>query len=136
MSSPGRERSIHELLAHANEQGRFPLSLVSTHQGLLVASAGEPLLQTHIAALTALFDDVVRRSERDLVLANIDELTIRDGQLGRIVIRPLEVGHARMFLVVRVPRTRPWRRITNQLVRDLQIRLRSRGSVPSANAAS
>lgn len=127
MSSSGLEQSITELLERANAQGSFPLSLVSTHQGLLVASAGEPLLQTHIAALTALFDDVVRRSVRDLSLADIDELTIRDGQLGRLVVRPLDTESSRMFLVVRVPRTRPWRRVTNQLVRDIQARFASWG---------
>ncbi|MBX2804066.1 MAG: hypothetical protein KTR31_40695 [Myxococcales bacterium] len=130
MSATGLEPSIVEILTEANEEGGFPLSLVSTDQGLLVACAGdEPLLDENIAALTALFDDVVRRSRRDLTLTAIDELTIRDSEVGRLVVRPLKTTTPRMFLVVRVPRSRPWRRVSNQLVRDLEARLASYGDL-------
>lgn len=126
--SEGLEGQITELLVAANERGGFPMSLLSTEQGLLVASTGsQPRLQTQVAALTALFDDVVCRSSRDLDLLQIDELTIRDGQLGRIVVRPVQTPVSRMFLVVSVPRGCAWRRVTTQLVRNIEARFSTWG---------
>lgn len=113
---------ITDLLNKANIEGGFPTSLVSTEQGLLVATAGEELqLENTLAALTAMFDDVVERSRTYVGLEDVDELAVRDRKAGRLIVRPLRTNaQMRLFLVVVVPLNKPWRRTTNQLCRALQ----------------
>ncbi|MCB9681760.1 MAG: roadblock/LC7 domain-containing protein [Alphaproteobacteria bacterium] len=113
--------TLAALLADAQQEGDFAHCVVSTQQGLPVTSVGRrPELVDVVSALTALFDDVVTRAERDAGLSGIDEVTLRDGDRGRLVVRPLgELDGTRLFLVVDVPPDRTWRRVTNKLCRAI-----------------
>lgn len=126
MSKPAIEAQITALLAGMNALGGYPMSLVCTDQGLLVASAGEPLRSEIVAGLTSLFDDIVARAVRDLDLRRIDEITLTDAAAGHLVVRPLTDGtsEVRLFLVVQVPRDASWRRNTNLVARKLLAILR------------
>ncbi|MCA9569016.1 MAG: hypothetical protein KC656_14300 [Myxococcales bacterium] len=119
MTTPGRD--LQGLLVEAHDEGGFVLSVLSTQQGLPVASVGHrPDLVDTLAALTALFDDVVVRAQRDVGLARVDEVALRDEDRGSVVVRPIcEVDGTRLFLVVEVPARRPWRRVTNRLCRAI-----------------
>lgn len=120
------EREITELLAGMNALGGYPMSLVCTDQGLLVASSGQTLRSEITAGLTSLCDDIIARAARDLDLLQVDELTVSDAAVGRLVVRPIpqEPGQVRLFLVVQVPRDGSWRRNTNLVARRLQTILR------------
>ncbi len=121
MAANGLEGRITTLLAAGNDDGRFPMSLVCTDQGLLIAAAGDPSPCDDLAALASLFDDVVARAGRDLGMRAVDELAVRDDAVGRLVIRPLLLSsEARMFLVVQVPPGMTWRRTTNRTCLALQ----------------
>ena len=111
--------SIDQLLRETNELGGYPGSLVCTDSGLLVAAHGDTG-DEELAGFTALFDDVVSRATRDLNLHQVDEVAVRDQERGRLVVRPVNVGTHRFFLVVWVPRKRTWRRYTNRLVKQLR----------------
>jgi hypothetical protein len=125
MTGPGVEERVTRLLSSLNARGGYPMSLVCTDSGLLVASAGELARSEVIAGLTSLFEDIVARADRDLGLADIDELSLSDAEVGRFIVRPLARDHdPRLFLVVQVPRERTWRRNTNQAARDLLAVLR------------
>ncbi|MDC0668224.1 hypothetical protein [Nannocystis radixulma] len=117
---PGVESQLTALLGGMNSRGGYPLSLVCTDQGLLVAAAGEPARRDVAAGLTGLFDDIVTRAVRDLGLAGVDELTLCEPDSDRLVIRPLARDCVpRLFLVVLVPGGRTWRRHTNHITRKL-----------------
>ncbi len=120
MDDRGIERRVTGLLSATNELGGYVMSLVCTDQGLLVACAGDPVRGEEVAGFTSLFDDIVRRAERDLAVRRVDEVTLHDPGRGRLVVRPLLAGsHGRFFLVVRAPSDRAWRRNTNTLCRLL-----------------
>jgi predicted regulator of Ras-like GTPase activity (Roadblock/LC7/MglB family) len=122
--STGLERRVTNLLAAGNADGGFPMSLVCTEQGLLIAAAGDPAPCEILAALASILDDVMQRAARDLGMGAVDELTIKDAARGRFVLRPLPpTARARLFLVVQVPATLPWRRATNRLAARLQAEL-------------
>lgn len=111
----GLETRVTALLRSANTEGGFPMSLIGTDQGLLVAAAGEGGSED-FAALASLFDDVVQRARRDLGFSQVEELALRDRALGHLVLRTLPTaGRTRMFLVVQVPPHHAWRRTTNRL---------------------
>lgn len=111
---------ITMVLESANTLAGFEMSLLCNDSGLLLAVAGDGADEEQIAALTALFDDIVTRAQRDLGMPMIDEVTMLDATWGRCVIRPLAVeGTDRLFLVVRVPAKSTWRRYTNILRRQI-----------------
>lgn len=119
------EARLTELLASMNARGGYPMSLVCTDRGLLLASAGEALRSEVIAGLTSLFEDIVVRAVRDLSLSQIDELTLHDRAAGRLVVIPLMAeSQVRLFLVLQVPHDRSWRRNTRFVARRLLALLR------------
>lgn len=125
MPDAGVEAQVTKLLRGMNAAGGYPMSLVCTDRGLLIASAGELIRSEIVAGLTSLFDDIVVRANRDLGLATIDEISLSDPNVGRFVVRPLTLDHdPRLFLVVQVPQDRTWRRNTNQAARKLLTLLR------------
>ncbi|TNE91196.1 MAG: hypothetical protein EP330_06005 [Deltaproteobacteria bacterium] len=121
MSRRGIQQQVDALLDATNTIGGYPSSLVCTDEGLVVASAGEVAEDEDTAAFASLFDDVVIRAMRDLKFERVDEVTLLDPGRGRTVIRPLDMEGAdnQLFLVVRVPVKKTWRRNTNQLCRQL-----------------
>lgn len=120
MPTVGLERRMTALLAGMNAMGDYPMSLVCTEQGLLVASAGESERGEVLAGLTSLCNDILLRAIRDLAFTRVDEITLVDAALGRFVIRPLAQSRApRLYLVVHVPRQRSWRRNTSITSRKL-----------------
>jgi hypothetical protein len=120
MPSLGVEARVTASLRAMNAAGGYPMSLVCTDRGLLIASAGELVRSEVIAGLTSLFDDIAVRAARDLGLADIDELSLSDTRVGRLIVRPVARDHhPRLFLVVQVPRHRAWRKNTNIAARSL-----------------
>ncbi len=120
MSALSVEAQLTASLRAMNTAGGYPMSLVCTDRGLLIASAGEFVRSEVIAGITSLFDDIALRAARDLGLADIDELSLSDAKVGRLVVRPVTRDHTpRLFLVVQVPRHRAWRQNTNVAVRSL-----------------
>ncbi len=120
MPALGVEAQVTASLRAMNAVGGYPMSLVCTDRGLLIASAGELVRSEVIAGLTSLFDDIAVRAARDLGLADIDELSLSDAYVGRLVVRPLTRAHnPRLFLVVQVPPHRAWRKNTNIAARSL-----------------
>lgn len=121
MTSLPSDHTLTRLLADAVEAGGFQLGVVSTDQGLVLASVGDTEeFRTVLGALTGIFDDVVARVRRDAGLLEVDEVAVRDRTFGRLVVRP--AGHhdgLRIFIVVSVPRGTAWRRVTNRLCRDV-----------------
>lgn len=111
MAAAGLERQITTLLTEMNARAGFVNALVCTDDGLLVADAGSAAQPDELAGFTSLFDDIVRRAERDLGARRIEEVTLLDPGSGRWVFRRLPVtGPRRFFLVVRLPTRASWRR--------------------------
>lgn len=124
MAKRGLEHRLTELLQRTNRAGGYPLSMLCTGQGLLMASAGEGEHTEEAAGLVGLFDDIAVRAARDLPIGEVDELTLVGGSGERYIIRPLPVRHEpRLFLCVVAPRRATWRRNTTQLLGALSIEL-------------
>lgn len=124
MKAAGLETEITQLLTGMNVLAGYPLSLVCTDQGLLIAAAGEPLRSELLAGLTSLFDHIMTRAVRDLEFERVDEVTLTDRE-SRFIVRPVPVaGATRLFLVVQAPVKATWRSHTNTLLRRLSELLR------------
>ncbi len=124
MDGGGVYQEATSLLDECNRGGGFDYSLVCTDTGLVIASAGQTEQEDDTAAFASLFDDILARARRDLGFATVDEVTLLDPQRGRTVIRPLLLGESTVvFVVVRAPVQRTWRRFTNILCRRLTVLL-------------
>lgn len=120
-AGPGLQDRITAELRATNAAGGYLASIVCTHEGLLVAADGRVFREEQLAGFTSLFDDIVVRAGRDLGIGAVDEVALRDRELGRLVIRPVnDEGLPRMFLVVLVPSQATWRRNTNTLLERLR----------------
>jgi hypothetical protein len=107
-------------LREAAEEAGFQDLVVCTEEGLLVAGLDASGRAEELAGLTALFDEVVLRAERDLGLVAVGELTLLSGEEGRLVVRPVpSPGPLRLFVAGRLPARNTWRRATNALLRRL-----------------
>lgn len=119
MEARAFEKDITQLLVSMNLLGGYPMSMVCTDQGLLIATAGESLRTEVLGGLTSLFDDIMARAIRDLGFERVDEVTLTDRET-RFVVRPLPIsGDTRLFLVVQVPSKVNWRSNTNALIKRL-----------------
>jgi len=106
---------VEQVLQALNRSGDYPLSLVCTDEGLLIASAGSGMDSDQLAGLTSLFDDIVTRAHRDLEMGRVDEVTLLGAGHGRLVVRPLVLhGALRFFLVLQADPGATWRRNTNR----------------------
>lgn len=110
---------IVELLEEAIREHGFDRCIVGTEDGLLLGFSGDVATSEELAGFTSLFRGVVGRAERDIGMHRVDEVALLDPGRGRLVVRPMEVGDQRFFLVVQLPTTRYWRRATTALCRDL-----------------
>ena len=120
MSGRGLELQLTEVLSNLNAEGGYQVSLVCTDQGLLIASSGDQVSSEELAGVTSLFDDIVRRGERDLGIRRVDEVAVLDPGRGRLIVRPLALdAEPRFFLVVRAPTAASWRRSTGFACRQI-----------------
>jgi hypothetical protein len=125
MPTSGLEAQVTAILRAMNTTGGYPMSIVCTDRGLLIASAGDFLRSEALAGLTCMFDDIVARAAVYLGLTDIEELSLSDASVGRLVVRPLTRDHhPRLFLVVQVPPRKSWRRSTGTAARSLLSTLR------------
>lgn len=114
-----RQMSLTELLEQLTQECAYDSALVCTDEGLLVACTGDLPTSEELAGVVGLVEDVVVRSERDLGVERVDEVTLLDPGRGRLVIRPLLVEGQRFHLVVRLPSRSTWRRNTNRVSREV-----------------
>ena len=71
MANRGLEQRLTALLQGTNNAGGYPLSMLCTGQGLLMASAGEGAHTEEAAGLVGLFDDIAARAARDLPIGGV-----------------------------------------------------------------
>lgn len=126
----GRQGALDDELRATNLVGGYQGSIICTEQGLLVASDGSIPSDEALAGFASLFDEIVRRADRDLGLRATDEVTLLDREAGRLVIRPLAPSPRdsngapsdgpRMFLVLWMAADATWRRNASRLVARIQ----------------
>lgn len=120
----GLQVRVTRLLEASLRTGGFSFAMVCTDRGLPIAVSGGSVGDEELAALVAIFEDVVERFERDLGRAEVDELTVLDRKLGRLVVRPIEPApDTRLYVVIDADRNSRWRRNTNELCRLLTLEL-------------
>lgn len=101
------------------QQGELLAAVLSTPDGLSLASIETALSSDILAGLSSLFADVARRSEA-LMDWSVEEVSLVNQQGIRLVTRQFMVDHQHYILVVVVPANKTYRRVTNVAVKKLK----------------
>ena len=112
---------LNSLLAHLNDEGGFPISVLADSQGLTIAwSATHGLDPERQSAAVAFMQKSVLQVSKQLGMAEADEISFSDTNGQHLVCRLFDVNNYRLILAILVPdRDRSYRRATNHAVNEI-----------------
>lgn len=113
---------LARLLASMNNEGGFPIAVLTDRQGFPIASAAAPDQDPETqSAVVALVQKTAAQVQQQLGLAQTDEISLYDTNGRRLVCRPLNANGHEMILAVLVPDKRQsYRRLTNKTVKAIR----------------
>lgn len=120
MDEPFGPENLIAALRTLNARGEFLITVLTDAEGLLMASAPSPGWDAEKqAAVVALVQRAARQAQAASMDA-ADEVAIRDVTGRRLVCRPFEVDGQILLLSVLMEAGRPYRRLTNDAIRDVR----------------
>ncbi len=124
MSSTTKSGSaeITNLLTIMNDEGGFPVSVLTNRQGFSIASAVAPEEdpEKH-SAVVALVQKTASQVREQLEMAKTDEISVFDTNGQRLVCRPFDTNGHNLVLAVIIPdRHTSYRRLTNKTVNAIR----------------
>jgi len=112
--------SLKEILYAMNEAGEFQISVLTSTEGLPIATAPASYNSDLTAAMVALIQRVSNDAQSQLGMKDVDEVTIHDRARIRLVCRYIFAGREKLILAAMVPPGRSYRRVTNHAVRQIK----------------
>jgi predicted regulator of Ras-like GTPase activity (Roadblock/LC7/MglB family) len=103
-----------------NKAGGFQVSLLTSTDGLPIATVPAAHDSDFMAAMVALIQMACNDAQGQLGMANVDEVTIRDCDHTRLVCRYVVIGNDKLILSAMVPASCAYRRVTNQAIRRIK----------------
>jgi len=120
MDEPFGPENLIAALRTLNTRGEFLITVLTDAEGLLLASAPSPGWDAEKqAAVVALVQRAARQAQA-ASMDSADEVAIRDITGRRLVCRPFEVDGQMLLLSVLMEAGRPYRRLTNDAIRDVR----------------
>lgn len=113
------ESSLNDLLRWMVTTGGFFAAVVTTTDGLPLASVESTIEPETLAALSSLFDSTASRAESFLGWNRVEEMSLVNEQGIRLIIRPFTADTDHFMLVVVVPAGKTYRRVMNRALRGL-----------------
>lgn len=113
---------LARLLIDMNEQGGFPIAVITDRQGFPIAFAADPGQDPETkSAVVALVQKTAAQVRDQLGMAQTDELSMFDTNGQRLVCRPFSANGHNMILAVLVPdKHQSYRRLTNKTVNAIR----------------
>jgi len=120
-ANPSTYQRIKCALQAMNEAGQFEAAVLTSVEGLPIITIPANYDSHVAAAIVAMLCKISDRAENQLGMAEIDEVTIYGRDHIRLVCRyvPSQEEENGLLLAVMVPANRPYRRVTNQAVRQI-----------------
>jgi predicted regulator of Ras-like GTPase activity (Roadblock/LC7/MglB family) len=112
--------SLSEILSQMNESGKFKLSVLTSIEGLPIATVPINHNSDLAAAMVALIQRASNDAQGQLGMNTVDEVTICDHDRTRLVCRHLILEKERLILAAIVPPGRPYRYVTNRAMRQIR----------------
>ena len=115
-----KQVAFEKILQEMNRAGDFKTAVLSTTEGLSLASAPAGYKDEMAAAMVALLNKVARQAHRQLNLAQVDELSLVGDDRTRLACRYFSVAGQNLVLAVLVPPDSYYRRLTNRAIRQIR----------------
>ena len=115
-----KQVAFEKILQEMNRAGDFKAALLSTTEGLSLASAPAGYEDEMAAATVALLNKVARQAHQQLSLAQVDELSLVGDDRTRLTCRYFSVANQDLVLTVLTPPDCYYRRLTNQAIREIR----------------
>ena len=112
--------SIIEVLTAMIDEGKFQAAVVTSSDGLPIASAPAGYDSDVTSAMVALLQRVSSDARNQLGMSEVDEVMIYDRDRIRLICRYLSVGKVKIILAAIVPPSLAYRQITNQAIRHIR----------------
>ena len=103
-----------------NRAGDFKTAVLSTTEGLSLASAPAGYKDEMAAAMVALLNKVAKQAHRQLNLAQVDELSLVGDDRTRLACRYFSIAGQDLVLAVLTPPDCYYRRLTNHAIREIK----------------
>jgi predicted regulator of Ras-like GTPase activity (Roadblock/LC7/MglB family) len=115
-----KQVAFEKILREMNHAGGFKAAVLSTTEGLPLASAPVGYEDEIAAAMVALLNEVARQTHRQLNLAQVDELSLVGDDRIRLACRYFSVDGQDLVLAVLTPPNHYYRRLTNRAIREIR----------------
>jgi predicted regulator of Ras-like GTPase activity (Roadblock/LC7/MglB family) len=115
-----KQVAFEKILQEMNRAGDFKAALLSTTEGLSLASAPAGYEDEMAAATVALLNKVARQAHQQLSLAQVDELSLVGDDRTRLTCRYFSVAGQNLVLTVLTPPDCYYRRLTNRAIIEIR----------------
>jgi len=115
-----KQVAFEKILREMNQAGYFKAAVLSTTEGLSLASAPVGYEDEMAAAMVAMLNEVARQARQQLSLAQVDELSLVGDDRTRLACRYFSVDGQDLVLSVLIPPNCYYRRLTNRAIKALR----------------
>ncbi len=112
--------NFEEILSTMNEEGGFVVSVLTSSEGLPIATSPADYSSDLAAAMVALLQRASNDAQGQLGMAEVDEVTIRDQKRVRLVCRYFTAGKEKLIMAAIVPPGRYYRYVTNRAIGQIR----------------
>ncbi len=115
-----KQVAFEKILQEMNRAGDFKAAVLSTTEGLSLASAPANYEDEMAAAMVALLNKVAGQTRQQLNLVQVDELSLVGDDRTRLACRYFSVAGQDLVLAVLTPPDHCYRRLTNRAIREIR----------------
>jgi predicted regulator of Ras-like GTPase activity (Roadblock/LC7/MglB family) len=114
-----KQELFEQILNKLNEEGKFDAAVLSLKDGLPLASSQLHYEDDMAAVMVTVLNEAAHKINRELNLAQMDEISIVGDDRTRLVCRYFSVNGSDLLLTVVTPPDRAYRRLTNQTIKEI-----------------
>lgn len=115
-----KQLTFEKILQEMKRIGDFQAAVLSTTEGLPLASAPSGYKDEMAAAIVGLLNKAVGQARRQLNLSQVDELSLVGDDRTRLTCRYFSVAGQDLVLAVLTPPDCRYRRLTTQAIREIK----------------
>ena len=115
-----KQVAFEKILQEMNRAGDFKATVLSTTEGLSLASAPANYEDEMAAAMVALLNKVAGQTRQQLNLVQVDELSLVGDDRTRLACRYFSVAGQDLVLAVLTLPDHCYRRLTNRAIREIR----------------
>jgi predicted regulator of Ras-like GTPase activity (Roadblock/LC7/MglB family) len=112
--------NLQMILQRLQSVGGFKAVVLTSAEGLPLAGVSGTSDKDIAAAMAVMIQRVTREAREELGMAALDEVMLRDDDQTRLISRYFTVEGESFILAVLVPGRQPYRRLTNQTIRQVR----------------